>query len=292
MTPPTDALGRDAAAPPPVPAAPLWFYRALLALARREWAEAQSYRVAALLRGASAVMAVLALWFFARFVGAAPNRHLAAYGGDYLTFGLIGLLATEWQQVGLSSLSERVRWAQALGYLEAELATPAPAFIVIGVAPVYALLAGLLRAAAYVLGARLLLDVDLSRAHLGSLALVLPLLAIVFLGLGLLTAATTMLARRTNPLVMILGPLSLFGAGVLYPVSVLPESVRAAANLLPLTHALEALRRAIMLGASPGAMLETLAALAAFAALVAPAGLALFVFALRRARIDGSLTTG
>jgi ABC-2 type transport system permease protein len=59
---------------------------------------------------------------------------------------------------------------------------------------------------------------------------------------------------------------------------------------LPLTHALQALRGALLAGASPAALRGPLTALAVFAAVLIPAGVGAFAYALRRARIDGSLS--
>ena len=109
-------------------------------------------------------------------------------------------------------------------------------------------------------------------------------------GLGLLAAGTTMLVRRLNPVAMIIGSLSFFLSGVLYPVSVLPAWLRTIGALLPLTHALAVLRGALLVGAGPAALADSFLALLIFAGVLAPVGFAVFAFALRRARIDGSLS--
>ncbi len=266
-----------------------WFGRVLMAFARRELTLFSRYRVGAVFRMLSFGFAVVSLYFFARFIGAAPNQHLDAYGGDYLAFGIVGLLAVELQQVGVSSLSYRIRMAQMLGSFEAELATPAPAWMVIGAAPVYEFGSAALRSAGYLVAGSWILGISFARAQPLSVALVVPVVLLAFISLGLLTAATTMLSRRSNPVAAVLGAASFFLSGVLYPVSVLPGWLQGVSRLLPLTHALEALRRALLTGASPAAMAPSLVALAAFAVVLTPVGLALFAHALRRARIDGSL---
>jgi len=120
--------------------------------------------------------------------------------------------------------------------------------------------------------------------------LVSLLVLLAFMGLGMLTGAGTLLARRANPVAAILGGVSLFLSGVAYPVSVLPPWLQTIARALPLTHALEALRLALLQGASPAELAPSLLALGLFALVLTPAGLGLFVYGLRRARIDGSLT--
>lgn len=267
----------------------VWFARVLYAFFRRELAELSRYRFAVLIRTLTFVLAAVSLYFFSRFVGG-QNAHLKTYGGDYLAFGIVGLLVAELQYVGVAALAQRVQLAQAMGFLEAQLATPAPPWLVLGAAPVYEFGGAALRSSLYLAGSSLLLGVRFDRAHLGSLVLTVPLVLLAFVGLGMLTAAGTMLARRANPVAAILGAASVFLSGVVYPVSVLPEWLQTVGRALPLTHALEALRQALLVGATPSMLAGTLGALGVFVLVLTPTGLALFAYALRRARVDGSLT--
>lgn len=268
----------------------LWFLRVLVAFVRRELAAVGGYRVAFVIRLFGFGLAVGSLLFLSRFVGAAVNPHLALYRGNYLGFVVIGFLGTDFQQVGVSVLAQRIRMAQVMGTLEAEVATPAPPWMVLGSPPVYEFVIAALRSAAYLIGAKLLLGLDLSHANWLSLLVAVPLIIAAFSGLGLLAAATTMLVRRLNPVAMVIGSLSFFLSGVMYPVTVLPGWLRAIGRLLPLTHALALLRGALLVGAGPGELRTSLLALLVFAGLLAPVGAGMFAFALRRARSDGSLS--
>lgn len=278
------------APPRPLPGLAVWFARTFVGFVRRELAAMSGYRAAFLTRFAGFAVAVVSMVFFARFVGAAANPHMAAYGGNYLGFLAIGYLATELQTVGIQGLARRVRTSQIMGTLEAELATPAPAWMVLAAAPVYEFGTSALRSAVYLFGATLLVGLDLGRTNALTVIVAVPLVLAAFVGLGLFTAGSTMLVRRTNPVSIILGSLSLFVSGVMYPVSVLPPWLRVVGRALPLTHVLVVLRGAFLSGASPSAVGGSLAALAIFAAVLIPAGAATFAYALRRARIDGSLS--
>jgi len=273
-------------APPSLP----WFGRVFLAFVRRELSALGGYRIAFVIRLFGFVLAVGSLLFLSRFIGAAVNPHLAAYRGNYLGFVVIGLLAAEFQQVGVSVLAQRIRIAQMMGTLEAEVATPAPPWMVLGSPPVYEFAVSSVRSAAYLIGAKLLLGLDLSHIDWASLLLGVPLIVGAFSGLGLLAAATTMLVRRMNPVSLVIGSLSFFLSGVMYPVTVLPGWLRQLGALLPLTHALAVLRGALLVGSPPAALRSSLVALVVFAGLLAPLGVGLFAYALRRARIDGALS--
>lgn len=283
-------VATPAAVAVPPPGRMLWFMRVLVAFARREARTIAGYRIAFAVRGAAFGLTVLSLAFLSRLVGAADNPHLAAYGGDYLAFAVIGLVVMDLQQVGVANLSNRIRTAQLLGVLEAEMATPVPSWIILAVGPVYEYALALARSAIYLVLATLMFGVGFPRANAGTLLLAAPLVLGAFVGLGLLSAATTMLVRRTNPVAVLLASASMLLSGVAYPVSVLPGWLRTAGRLLPLTHALELARAALLRGAGPAELSASLAALALFAAVLCPLGAGLFVYALRRARIDGSLT--
>lgn len=269
---------------------PRWFLRVLWAFVRREMAALGGYRTAFVIRILGFGLAVGSLLFLSRFVGASVNPHLAAYRGNYLGFVVLGFLGTDFQQVGVSVLAQRIRMAQVMGTLEAEVATPAPPWMVLGAPPVYEFATAALRSAAYLLGAKLLLGLDLSHVNWLSLVVAVPLIIAAFSGLGLLAAATTMLVRRLNPVAMVIGSLSFFLSGVMYPVTVLPGWLRAVGTLLPLTHALAVLRGALLIGSGLVDLRSSLLALLVFAGLLAPVGAGTFAFALRRARIDGSLS--
>jgi len=268
----------------------LWFLRLLRAVTRLEIAALKAHRLALLIRALGMAMAGLTLLFVSRFVGAVANPHLAVYGSNYLGFLVIGFLGTQFQQLGVSVVAERIRFAQMTGGLESELATPAPAWMILAASPTVEFSAASLRSVAYLFAAWLVLGLDLSHARLSSLALGVPIVIAAFGGLGLVTAATTMLVRRINPIAMVLGSLSLFLSGVLYPTSVLPTWLRGVGNLLPLTHALKILRGALLTGASPSELRDPLLALLTFTITLSTLGFATFSYAIRRARIDGSLT--
>ena len=269
---------------------PIWFGRVFAGFVRRELSAVGGYRMAFFIRLLGFGLAVGSLLFLSRFVGAAANPHLVAYRGNYLGFAVLGLLATEFQQVGVSVLAQRIRLAQMMGTLEAEVATPAPPWMVLGAPPLYEFGIAALRSAGYLLGAKLLLGLDLPHVCWSSLLLGIPLIIGAFTGLGLLAAATTMLVRRMNPVSTVIGSLSFFLSGVMYPVTVLPSWLRQVGTVLPLTHALAVLRGALLVGASPTDLRGALLALLVFSGVLAPVGVGLFAYALRRARVDGSLS--
>ena len=131
----------------PPPSLPIWFARVVAGFVRRELVALGGYRAAFFVRLLGIATAVGALLFLSRFVDAADNPHLLRYGGNYLGFVVLGTLGATLQQVGVTGLAQRIRTAQMMGTLEAELATPAPPWMVLGAPPLYEFGAAALRSA-------------------------------------------------------------------------------------------------------------------------------------------------
>ncbi len=266
------------------------FRRVLGAFFLRELREAASYKVAFMLHFGGLLFALAALYYLSRFVQAAANPRLIPYGADYLGFIVLGFLFTELQQVAVGAFSGRVREAQLAGTLEAMLATPARPWIILLAAPVGDFLEALARSVCYLLLAALAFGLRFQSAHIAPAAVAFVLAMAAFVGFGLLAAAGTMYLRKGEPIALLVSGLSMLTAGVVYPTSVLPGWLRSIGDALPITHALEAVRRALLAGAGFAEVGPRLVALAAFSVVLAPLGLWAFLLALRRARIDGSLT--
>jgi ABC-2 type transport system permease protein len=95
-----------------------------------------------------------------------------------------------------------------------------------------------------------------------------------------------------NPLLWALSTSSWLLGGVLYPTEVLPVPLRVIARAVPLTHALEGLRAALLEGAGVREVLPSCIALAAVAAVALPIGLFLVMAGVRRIRARGSFARG
>ena len=230
--------------------------------------------------------------FLSRFVGAAANPHLAGYGGNYLGFMVLGLLG------GRVPAGRRLRSGPA----DPHGADDGDAGGRAGDAR--AALDGAGRAADVRVrrrrrsarrptwSARRCCSGWTSAAPTGSrVALAVPLIVAAFSGLGLLAAGTTMLVRRLNPVAMIIGSLSFFLSGVLYPVTVLPAWLRGDRRVCCRSRMRWrcCAARCWSAPARPRWPIRSWRC-SSSPACWRPSASAVFAFALRRARIDGSLS--
>jgi len=83
---------------------------------------------------------------------------------------------------------------------------------------------------------------------------------------------------------------SLVLSGVYYPTGVLPEWLRLVGQALPLTHALEVLRRSLLLGEGLAQLWGELLILVIVTLVILPLGTLACNVAIRMARTDGSLS--
>ena len=113
---------------------------------------------------------------------------------------------------------------------------------------------------------------------------------IAFGAVGILGAAAVLVLKAWNPVAALFSGLSFLLGGVLYPVSTLPEAAQTLAWLLPITHALEAMRGAVVMGKSIPELAAPLIVLAGFTVVMLPLSLWAFKKALHHMRVEGSLS--
>jgi len=249
-----------------------------------------SYRLAFAGQLVFTLFMVAAFYFFARMFAGQPIASLKPYGGAYFPFVLVGLAFSSYLGVALRSFADTIRNAQVLGTLEALLVTPTPTGQIIVFSSVYAFLATSLRVVVTLGLGMLLFGVRLPNANWAGALVVLLLTIVSFSFLGILSASVVLAFKRGDPSAWLVQGLSYLLGGVYYPVSVLPEWGQVLAQLLPITHALEAMRQLLLNGASLGEVWGSILGLLIFSAAAGPLSLIAFWLALRRVKREGSLS--
>jgi ABC-2 type transport system permease protein len=264
--------------------------RVALAFLKRDFREEASYRASFLLQFAGIVLSMALFYFIARLLKNAVSPLLAAYDGDYFAFVLIGLAFSGYFGVGLAGFSASLRQAQTTGTLEAMLATPTNLSVIILSSSLWSYLMTTLRVAVYLAAGALFAGVHLGNGNYPAALAILFLTIVAFSSLGIIAASFIMVLKRGDPITWAFSSLSTLLGGVYYPIAILPGWMQLLARLLPITYALEAMRRALLKGATFADLAGELLALAVFSAGLLPLSLLAFRLAVQRARSDGSLT--
>lgn len=258
------------------------------ALVLREWRVETSRLAGLATRVAGAAGSVVVFFFVARALRGPAADALGSEGTGWFAFAVVGLALTGYMTHGVNAMASGIRDSQAAGTLELVVLSPARTSVVLLCSSLAAYPPAVLGFAAY-LGAGVALGLDLGAANAGMAALTLVLATASFATLGVLVASVVFVTTRGNPMAWAVRTGSIVLCGVLYPVSVLPGALEGAAQALPLTHALELLRGALLRGEGPAELWPALAALAGLTAVLLPVALGACAVAVRIARTDGSL---
>jgi len=230
-----------------------------------------------------AVIALISYSFLAGVFGSSRPD-----GFEPLPFLLIGIALTDSVTTTLVTMALGVRNSQQAGTMKALLALPlAPARLMI-LSMAYPLMRGTFDFVVFSIAA-FALGVGLTHANLPAVVLVFLLALVSALVIGLGSASFALVFKRGDPVLWAIGTATWLLSGVIYPTSVLSPWLRGLSRLLPTTHALAALRVAVIDGGAWAAIGPDVWALLAFHVIGIPLGLWLFTTAVTQARRSGTL---
>jgi ABC-2 type transport system permease protein len=228
-------------------------------------------------------------YFLARLVDPGASSPLARYGGDFFSFVIIGIAFRSYLGLSMDTMASSLRREQLLGTLESVAATGTPLPVFAAGGAVWQFIFASYRVLVYLLFGWLFFGLDLSAANLPAAALTLALSVLAFAGVGVVSGSFILVFKQGDPVRWLYGGAATLLGGVYFPVQMLPDWLRPFSVVFPITHALEAMRRAVLLGTGVGGISVQLLVLAGFAAVSVPAGALAFRWALRRIRLDGTL---
>jgi ABC-2 type transport system permease protein len=257
----------------------------LLALVRRDLLATVRYRAALIVPFVGVLGEVAGLFFLARAVGPQYRPD----GMDFFPFLLIGSSFYVCLIGGVQVFAETIRTAQLTGTLEALLSTSTHDIVVILLMAASSFLGRAFQLLLALIAACLFFGLRLNTSHVLACALTLSVSLAVVVGVGLLAAALQIWTGRGSSLVWLFASVGALISGTLFPVSALPKAVQQLSWLFPITHSLDAMRIALVSGASMEGFRNHLALLTAWALFLVPLSLLALTRVLRRARHDGTL---
>ncbi|MFN2165596.1 MAG: ABC transporter permease [Anaerolineae bacterium] len=260
-----------------------------IAFLRRDWRLQLSYRFAFFLQFFGVFFNLLVFYFLSKLVGSSAAPYLEPYGGDYFAFVLIGLAFSGYFGVGLRSFANNLRDAQTTGTLEAMLMTPTRLSTIILASGIYDYGFVTFQVLVYLVLGAVLFDVRVGQGNIPAALVILVLTIIAMSAVGIIAASFIMVLKRGDPVTVVFNSVSLLLGGVYYPIDLMPNWLQTLARLLPITYALDSMRRALLVNASFQDLLPDMIALAFFCLVLVPASLLIFRKAVYRAKMDGSL---
>jgi ABC-2 type transport system permease protein len=257
---------------------------------RRDLSVALSYRLSFLLQFGGIFFNVAIFFFLSRLFGDNLVTQLNEYGGDYFSFVLIGIAFSGYMSLAISNFAGSIREGQMTGTLEIMLLSPTRLSVILLSSSLWPYLLTTLNVIIYFLVGIFVFGVNLSQANYVTTIVVLLLSIASFSGIGVLSAAFILWTKRGDPITWIFGSLSSLVAGVYYPVAVLPDWLEPISKCVPMTYALDAMRLGMLKGYSLFEVRYSILALLGFTLVLTPLAFLAFRMALKRAKIEGSLT--
>jgi ABC-2 type transport system permease protein len=252
-------------------------------IVRRDALTAIRYRVGFLLGGVGAITELAAFFYLSRAVG--PD--FRPEGVSYFSFLLIGTGFYTFLIMGVHAFLQTVQEAQQDGTLEVLMTTSTSPPVLVFLSAMSAFVMNTVTLAFYLIMG-LVFGAPLNANVTGSIAVFL-LSILLSVAIGLIAAAVQLVIQKGSAVVWALGSIW-FLTGTLFPVGTLPVWLRRLSALIPITHALDAMRMALLQGVSMRELAGKLGILTLFVAVLLPASLAVFSWALRRARQEGTLS--
>jgi ABC-2 type transport system permease protein len=185
-------------------------------------------------------------------------------------------------------VTETVAWERWEGTIEYTFMAPVSRPVHLIGMGIYAVIYGLVRAAAIFVAVVAFIGIHLPHANYGAAVALLAIASISFIGVGMMTAVLPLVSpEKGTQLGFVAQGLMLVVSGVYYPVSVLPDWMQWIAKISPATYALRGNREQILNGA--GLAWADVWPLLVIGAFSIPIGLSVFKVGERYAKKRGKL---
>lgn len=226
-----------------------------------------------------------AFYFLSRAIGPGFRPD----GVEYFPFLLVGTGVYTFFVMSAQAFLGAVQEAQQTGTLEVLMTTSTPPAELIVLSSVSAFAGNLINLLVYLVAGVAVFRASLHANVLSFLATVI-LSLVIALALGIVAATLQVAFQKGSALVWLLGSGVWFLSGTMFPIHSLPRPLELIARAVPITYAIDAMRRALLEGQSIMAMASTLAIMGAFGIVLLPLALIALSFSLRRARQNGTLS--
>ncbi len=257
---------------------------------KRDAIIALSYRTSFAVQLAGNLVVLAVFYYIGQMVGSRDLPALAAYGGNFLAFLLIGIALNDCVTVSLRTFADQIREGQLTGSLETMLMSPVRLPAVLIYSSLWGYFFSAIRFVVCLGLGVLFYDVGMRQANIGAAVAIFALTVLCFAGVGMLWASVVMLIKRGESIMTAIGALMILLSGVLFPTAVLPTGLQRVAAFVPMTPALEGMRLALLRGDGISDLAAIVVRLVAFAVVFLAGGIAAFSLSVRIVKQTGSLT--
>jgi ABC-2 type transport system permease protein len=262
----------------------------VIAFIKKELLVQSSYWSAFLFSWLGILVTVSTFYFISKLLNAGNVIYLKEYGSGYFPYVLVGVAFSGYFSTAIHTFANNIRNEQVTGTLEAILVTPTRLSTIIISLSLWDFIFTSINAIVYLFFGALFFKVNFTQINIASALLILILTVVSLSSIGVISASFIMVFKKGDPISWLVTISSGFFSGVFFPVDVLPKYLRVFSYFIPLTYSLKGLRHAILQGYTIRMLMPDIAALFIFCIILVPLSTKIFGYALRCAKVSGSLT--
>ncbi len=231
-------------------------------------------------------LTLVTFFFLSKTFELSNSPYLQNYGNNYFLFSIIGIAFLDHISFFIRSSSLAIRNAQAFGYIDNIVNSNRSVFYVFLCMLLYPFLKGNLKFLIYIFFAAFFTSFELSFGKYLLVSFVLFLSTLFFIGIAFLSCSFVLVYKQADPINYFTNIIVTLLSGIIYPVSVLPNSIIKLSEVIPSTHSLEIIRMIIF---SNEISLEISAIYSIFIAiLIMLFSILMFKLSINKVKRDGS----
>lgn len=265
-------------------------YKKIFAIVKKDFLIETSYKISFIFNLFSVVVTLFTYFFIDKLFGHKVNDYLQEFGVNYFSYVLISMAFFSYIGVGLGSFASRIRAEQIQGTLESLIITPTKINTILLGMGLWNFIIASFDLFIYIILGIFMFKIDFSNVNLLSTTLTLMLTVISFSSLGIISASFILIFKRGNPIAWIINTLEGLLGGVYFPITVMPDWLQICANFLPITHAIRAIQLSVYKNFGIIELKNELLILLIFSITLFPLSSYIFNAALKKTRIQGTLS--
>lgn len=265
------------------------YLRKAQAFIKRDFIIESSYKLAFILLLANSMVTLVAFFFTGKLVNGSHAYAIQRYSDSYFPFALIGINFSTYFMMAINTFSTTMRRAQMAGCLEAILSSQTSARTVVFMSSLYSFISAGVQLVAGFVFAVIVLRFDFTNINVTGTLIVFLVSQIIFMSLGIFSAAGTILFKQGEPFAGIFGGVSMVLGGAYFPLDLMPGWLTTIARLFPLSYSLDALRLTMLRHYGPDQVARQLLILSSFAVVLLPFSLWFFNWTVEKGKRDGTL---
>lgn len=263
-----------------------------MAYFKKDMKIATSYKVQFLFQFLQIFFSVTIIYFIGKMLPAKTQMSLfKKYNCSYFQFALVGLAVNGYLRAGLVTITNDLRQAMNQGVLEIIFTANTNLATNLFFMSIWQFVFETVKVFAYFVLAIVLFGTEFSNINILSAFAAMTLTVSIFLFLGIISCSLLILLKKGDPVNWIFSSIGAIFAGTMFPIELLPKWMQALSPLMPLTHSISAMRRAMLNSANLCEIKNSLISLCIFLLVLMPTAVLISNICLSKSKKNGALAT-